>query len=59
MVWCHQARGAWGWRPPPEPQEGAVPCSVPSAALEGAARSSNPPDNSSDSDYDLQSARRL
>nr|XP_047909012.1 T-cell surface glycoprotein CD5 isoform X2 [Anser cygnoides] len=28
-------------------------------ALEGAARSSNPPDNSSDSDYDLQSARRL
>nr|XP_038035630.1 T-cell surface glycoprotein CD5 isoform X1 [Anas platyrhynchos] len=38
---------------------GAVPCSVPSAALEGAARSSNPPDNSSDSDYDLQSARRL
>ncbi|KAM9190289.1 T-cell surface glycoprotein CD5 [Mergus octosetaceus] len=29
------------------------------AAPEGAARSSNPPDNSSDSDYDLQSARRL
>ncbi|XP_029767089.1 T-cell surface glycoprotein CD5 [Terrapene carolina triunguis] len=28
-------------------------------ALEGAIRSSNPPDNSSDSDYDLHSARRL
>ncbi|NXI65677.1 CD5 protein, partial [Anseranas semipalmata] len=28
-------------------------------ALEGAARTSNPPDNSSDSDYDLHSARRL
>uniref|UniRef100_A0A8C3IX13 SRCR domain-containing protein n=1 Tax=Chrysemys picta bellii TaxID=8478 RepID=A0A8C3IX13_CHRPI len=27
--------------------------------LEGAIRSSNPPDNSSDSDYDLHSARRL
>ncbi|NXA42485.1 CD5 protein, partial [Eudromia elegans] len=28
-------------------------------ALEGASRSSNPPDNSSDSDYDLHSARRV
>ncbi|XP_019340826.1 T-cell surface glycoprotein CD5 [Alligator mississippiensis] len=28
-------------------------------ALEGAIRSSNPPDNSSDSDYDLHSARRV
>ncbi|KAG6923868.1 CD5 molecule, partial [Chelydra serpentina] len=28
-------------------------------ALEGAIRSSNPPDNSSDSDYDLHAARRL
>ncbi|NXY24332.1 CD5 protein, partial [Atrichornis clamosus] len=28
-------------------------------ALEGACRRSNPPDNSSDSDYDLHSARRL
>ncbi|NXK13096.1 CD5 protein, partial [Herpetotheres cachinnans] len=28
-------------------------------ALEGAHRSSNPPDNSSDSDYDLHSARRV
>ncbi|XP_067397658.1 T-cell surface glycoprotein CD5 [Emydura macquarii macquarii] len=28
-------------------------------ALEGAIRSSNPPDNSSDSDYDLHCARRL
>ncbi|KAM6133348.1 LOW QUALITY PROTEIN: T-cell surface glycoprotein CD5 [Phoenicopterus ruber ruber] len=29
------------------------------AALEGACRTSNPPDNSSDSDYDLHSARRM
>uniref|UniRef100_A0A8C0FD61 SRCR domain-containing protein n=1 Tax=Bubo bubo TaxID=30461 RepID=A0A8C0FD61_BUBBB len=28
-------------------------------ALEGACRASNPPDNSSDSDYDLHSARRV
>ncbi|NXH21489.1 CD5 protein, partial [Bucco capensis] len=28
-------------------------------ALEGACRTSNPPDNSSDSDYDLHSARRV
>ncbi|NXW59078.1 CD5 protein, partial [Eurystomus gularis] len=28
-------------------------------ALEGARRASNPPDNSSDSDYDLHSARRV
>ncbi|NXJ85989.1 CD5 protein, partial [Trogon melanurus] len=28
-------------------------------ALEGARRASNPPDNSSDSDYDLQCARRV
>ncbi|XP_074004796.1 T-cell surface glycoprotein CD5 [Numenius arquata] len=28
-------------------------------ALEGACRASNPPDNSSDSDYDLHSTRRL
>ncbi|NXT44744.1 CD5 protein, partial [Pelecanoides urinatrix] len=28
-------------------------------ALEGACRGSNPPDNSSDSDYDLHSARRV
>ncbi|XP_059682071.1 T-cell surface glycoprotein CD5 [Gavia stellata] len=28
-------------------------------ALEGACRTSNPPDNSSDSDYDLRSARRV
>ncbi|NWR67257.1 CD5 protein, partial [Bucorvus abyssinicus] len=28
-------------------------------ALEGASRASNPPDNSSDSDYDLHSARRV
>ncbi|NXL37334.1 CD5 protein, partial [Glaucidium brasilianum] len=28
-------------------------------ALEGARRTSNPPDNSSDSDYDLHSARRV
>lgn len=33
--------------------------SVSSAALEAACRRSNPPENSSDSDYDLHSARRV
>ncbi|NWV59573.1 CD5 protein, partial [Malurus elegans] len=35
------------------------PISMPPTALEGACRRSNPPDNSSDSDYDLHSARRV
>ncbi|NXE56266.1 CD5 protein, partial [Casuarius casuarius] len=40
-------------QPPKNPYLSAYP------ALEGASRSSNPPDNSSDSDYDLHSARRV
>ncbi|NXY91409.1 CD5 protein, partial [Alcedo cyanopectus] len=39
------------------PQKGSQLSAYP--ALEGAGRASNPPDNSSDSDYDLQCARRL
>ncbi|XP_054246775.1 T-cell surface glycoprotein CD5 [Indicator indicator] len=38
---------------PPQKSLSAYP------ALEGACRASNPPDNSSDSDYDLSSARRV
>ncbi|XP_021256778.1 T-cell surface glycoprotein CD5 isoform X2 [Numida meleagris] len=38
---------------PPQKSQSAYP------ALEGAARASSVPDNSSDSDYDLHSARRL
>ncbi|NWX93293.1 CD5 protein, partial [Nothoprocta pentlandii] len=40
-------------QPPKNPYLSAYP------ALEGASQSSNPPDNSSDSDYDLHSARRV
>ncbi|NXV79785.1 CD5 protein, partial [Atlantisia rogersi] len=40
---------------PPQKSSYLSPC----PALEGAGRASNPPDNSSDSDYDLHSARRV
>uniref|UniRef100_A0A8C2TMV0 CD5 molecule n=1 Tax=Coturnix japonica TaxID=93934 RepID=A0A8C2TMV0_COTJA len=49
-----RARGADNdYAQPPEKSWSAYP------ALEGAARASSAPDNSSDSDYDLHSARRL